>query len=359
MSQKRSTSRRMKNSVIIRTDAMDKSMPAYCVLPSFTVSRTPLQKHRQSQANSSHVAPSPLCALLLNIAVEVTLDTLCVYYTGLLHPHLYLDPTTFPKEWGSPPDRAVAMNDAQFSVLYSDVGPDFYAACGPTPDEEGWAVRGVGNTVVWDVDSNQSTVLHLGRGNGYPSTLYTTSFQDDDFIINSNTPKRKLKTTKLQVSFSFLPSRIEAYQRDGQKGFTEKENPPTERWGISYSTDNDILAFASWFFELKSSSPRALNITRLRFPSDADEDKANSFTETQRSQILEDIFTRIFTVAKEHRIEKVEIWDVPEEILSLGILQGWGGQVVEREKHLSAFKWYGEERNEDVEWMNNERFAWC
>lgn len=60
----------------------------------------------------------------------------------LLHwaiaPHALLPP--FPEVWGAPPN---SVGNARFSVLYSDVGENFYLQCSPGDDrDKGWVVRG-------------------------------------------------------------------------------------------------------------------------------------------------------------------------------------------------------------------------
>lgn len=56
----------------------------------------------------------------------------------VLSPREHLPP--FPPKWGVPP--TAFFGDAAFSVLYSDVGPDFYATCTKGETEPGWvAVR--------------------------------------------------------------------------------------------------------------------------------------------------------------------------------------------------------------------------
>ncbi|KAK7441743.1 hypothetical protein VKT23_016406 [Stygiomarasmius scandens] len=259
----------------------------------------------------------------------------------VLSPESYSSPTTFPKVWGLPPSHI--RGDAQFSVLYSDVG-DFYASCGPNPSEDGWIIRGA-NSVIWNMDQVPDFAdLELPSMTNWKwlseSDLQKLILQDSNLI--------QLETPTKTTSFSFLPSGgVEAFQRERQKIFWEKENPPIEKWGVIYEPESDICpttAFATWMFELKPSAPRALIVTRFRI------DPANDVQ-------IRELFRLVLKTAKYHNVAKVEIWDVPNTIIEA--LTCLGGQSVEREEHLPAFKWYGPEKTEDIAWLHNEKFAWC
>jgi hypothetical protein len=65
--------------------------------------------------------------------------------------------------------------------------------------------------------------------------------------------------------------------------------------------------------------------------------------------------------AKEWLCSKVELWNPEERIrrVTEGI-QSLGAKFVVRENdHLSSMNWFGKGPIEEVEWVVNERFAWC
>lgn len=66
----------------------------------------------------------------------------------------------FPETWGAPPQvQHSGLGDALFSVLYSDVGEEFYPKCGPIHGMSGWEIRDPWS-VVWN--ANTSVQLSLG-----------------------------------------------------------------------------------------------------------------------------------------------------------------------------------------------------
>ncbi|RSH87605.1 uncharacterized protein EHS24_000117 [Apiotrichum porosum] len=64
------------------------------------------------------------------------------------------DLPTFPKAWGAPP--TTHYGDAAFSVLYSDVGPDFYQGCTVGEDRPGWVATPTDKRT-WPVGQGEST----------------------------------------------------------------------------------------------------------------------------------------------------------------------------------------------------------
>ncbi|THU97870.1 hypothetical protein K435DRAFT_753469 [Dendrothele bispora CBS 962.96] len=263
----------------------------------------------------------------------------------ILAPKSYLDPATFPEQWGAPPPScSLYGGDAQFSALYSDVG-DFYLSCGPKPNEDGWVIRGA-NSVVWDVDQ----IPEPSASETLPAGDWKWLIESDlhDLMLRDSLLLQSENNSTAPVSFTFLPfAGVEAFQRERQKIFWEKEIPPIEKWGIIHGSVNNVCpttCFATWTFELKPSMPRTLVITRLRV------DEGN---EAQ----VRDLFRFVFQVAKTHKVMKIEVWDVPSSIKDT--LTRMGGQAVKRDEHLPAFKWYGPEKHETIVWLHNEKFGWC
>jgi hypothetical protein len=55
----------------------------------------------------------------------------------------------FPPAWGAAPTVPVGLGDGVFSVLYSDVGPKFYAGCGEADASgAGWQVSGPVSSII-------------------------------------------------------------------------------------------------------------------------------------------------------------------------------------------------------------------
>ncbi|RDX54605.1 hypothetical protein OH76DRAFT_1397964 [Lentinus brumalis] len=266
-------------------------------------------------------------------------------------------PSTFPSEWGTPPDiemlKSVGLANAQFSVLYSDVGRDFYRSCGTDPtSRNGWVVSGATETF-WKLDASdviaaKKTDVRFARlSESDLAALYEHDarwIKED--LIRHGRPGR--------TQFTFLPDKgVGMFVVRRIMDFTPDLQPvlPSKQWGAVILPNGahilaDALAqpsplsFVTWTLDLKTS-PRTLVVSRLR----ADE------------STLPALLDELLVVAREEQVEKVEFWYMRPELRALAESNGW--KTEERVEHLSAVKWYGAEKEDDLEWVYNERFCWC
>ena len=119
------------------------------------------------------------------------------------------------------------------------------------------------------------------------------------------------------------------------------------KWGVHLrSTDgmkdpeDELGTFATWTLE-GSPSCLSLIITRLR----------------ATYETFSHLMACIFGAARQADATTVEVWNLPPGFADDAYRLG--GKPSERVELLDAVKWYGPERNEDVEWMYNERQVVC
>jgi len=257
----------------------------------------------------------------------------------LLHwvmaPHSALPP--FPTGmWGAPPPSSQS-GKAKFSALYSDIG-DFYSLCGPGDEAgSGWAVRGAVWTL-WDVgqaDESESESAKL-EWEWLDIPEVNNLMQADTEAIKGEMIEWTKSTGRR--SFAFLP-----WEGTGlfqiHRILLSPNVPQTKKWGLR-SKAGDGPTFATWTIDTYSSSTH-LVITRLRATKTA----------------FPHLIRQIKQLAREHGMQKVEVWNLPEELI--GVASALGGKTDERDEHLSAFMWYGEGLAGDVEWLFNEKYSWC
>ncbi|KAI1798122.1 hypothetical protein LXA43DRAFT_9929 [Ganoderma leucocontextum] len=285
-------------------------------------------------------------------------------------------PPTFPKEWGAPPDEKLiqfaGVANAQFSVLYSDIGSEFYRSCGlDATSRNGWYVTGAKETS-WTLDP-EADPPSPPRSDGAPSNYnlkhlkeeevfalydYDAHWMRDDFTRPSATDANVSQAPE-PPRFTFLPHKgVGAFVISRTVQFTPDLQPfmPTSRWGVailpqSVSSLTDALAslgrgsesrglsFISWTFEGRKA--KTVVVTRLR----ADE------------HTFPILLEEIKAVAREDNARKIEFWYLHPQLRCIAEAKGW--KTVAREDHLSAVKWYGDESEEDLEWLYNEKFCWC
>ncbi|KAI0711178.1 hypothetical protein C8T65DRAFT_739572 [Cerioporus squamosus] len=264
-------------------------------------------------------------------------------------------PSTFPPDWGTAPDiemlKSLGVANAQFSVLYSDVGRDFYRSCGTDPtSRDGWVVSGAKETF-WNLDASDSDVVAAKKPG-----VRVVRLSESDVAALYEHDARWVKEDLVRYArpgrtqFTFLPDKgVGLFVVRRTMDFTPDLQPvlPSEQWGAAILPDGaqtltDALAqpsplsFVTWTLDLKTS-PRTLVVSRLR----ADEDT------------LPVSLDELLAAGRDEKVEKMEFWYMRPELRALAESKGW--QTAEREEHLSAVKWYGNERDDELEWVYNEK----
>lgn len=262
---------------------------------------------------------------------------------------------TFPSEWGVPPTRPEnrGFGEAAFSVLYSDVGPDIYAACGPRPGEPGWVVQNPTSTV-WDVDRILQTV---DSTKDTESDLTWTWLDDkqllDAWKVDAERFIAESFSNPSAVNCAFLPDQgVAQFQIDRTKEWWSRLNPPPTHWGLEVSSKSDTakstISFSAWTLEVRAEAAKdkKMLITRLYFPSGPGSDG-----------IFPQILAKWAQVASQFGISQIEVWNLPTHLVESQAVVETGGRTFERSDHLSSFIWYGQDPNEkeNVRWIHNEK----
>jgi len=263
----------------------------------------------------------------------------------------------FPDNWGSPPvvPTELGMQSAQFSVLYSDVGKEFYQSCGPTADSgDGWLASGAVETS-WYADKAPS-----GTTTGPTSPHIWLSEDDAKHVWSLDVPFMRRDVTEAarssgRTTFSFFPNKgVGAFVIQRTMSFTDGAPVlPLDTWGVLLLPSavvgvDEVFAdldkqptYATWTLDTLNETSRVLVTTRVR---------ASRETMPGLLQVL-------VMFARKENIQKIEIWGLPETLQAAASGSGW--ETSARTDHLSAFKWYGQEGENEVEWMFNEKFCWC
>lgn len=238
-------------------------------------------------------------------------------------------PAEFPAEWGTPP--VARLQDGIFSVLYSDIGDQFYRLnCSPLPKQDlGWMTTGQINTT-WPaakmpLDSAQWVFL---------------SKEEADKVWEEDAQLMKKDALAVAhtggVACSFLPDRGNgrlSYERHRKL----KNGLTLEVVGIQLARNSpeDPLVFATWAAE--SSESLTLVLTRLR----------------ATKEMFGGLLAQIMAFAERHGVDMIETWNLPENLSA--VAKELGGHTFKRNNHLSAIKWYGPEAQNEVKWMFNEK----
>lgn len=260
----------------------------------------------------------------------------------------FREATIFPKAWGTPPEAPDNVGNAAFSVLYSDVGAQFYESCGPSISVGGgWSVKSPVSTL-WRLKAQEThESLDLG-GNMVIGEWRMLRLEDlnhvwekDAGAMRANLAKRHT-TGRSPFLCAFLPSQgVTAFQIQRLVDTTARGNPlPGDTWGIENIEDGaGGPVFASWTVELKGPGPKSLVVTRLRVRPDR----------------FPDLLKLISAEARQFEAEVIEVWNLDTELVNLA--HQLGGRTIMREEHLPSLAWYGPNATADVNWAYNERYG--
>ena len=240
-------------------------------------------------------------------------------------------PAEFPAAWGAPPTPH--LQDAAFSVLYSDVGRVFYARCGPVPSPDrhlGWITKNPVSTQ-WDI-SPSPAVGDRAAWRWLARTDCVALWEQDVALMQAEAAARA--RTQGKTVCAFLPdSGVAQFSIQRLMTFDADFKPvyPPEPWGVQLEAEQQ-LTFATWTFE---PGTKVMVLTRLRTSPAA------------FPKLLEAVSHK----ARELGFETIEAWNLPSELEEVAK----STRTFERDEHLSAVKWYGEEPEDSVEWIFNEK----
>ncbi|KAF8322721.1 hypothetical protein DL93DRAFT_1054706 [Clavulina sp. PMI_390] len=273
--------------------------------------------------------------------------------------HYVLAPTNclppFPADlYGPPPvigPTRVRLGAALFSVLYSDIGKDFYRSCGPTPQTSGWEVRDPWS-VIWPVPEDFSVPTPPGflqipydllkgylevdrykmRCDDFPGFARRGTNGPSNWAAIGNNRTVHVTVQPDISNMDFLATRWKASLPGGA--------PRDMPWGVYHSpltrTTPDT-SYAVWVPEPHENS--TLLITRMRYENET---------------VLESLLIAAMNQAKALGLKHVEVWNCLDRSRPVPL----GGQWYERQNHLPAIAWYGlDVPKSDVVWDYNERYV--
>ncbi|KAG2150248.1 uncharacterized protein EDB93DRAFT_1240282 [Suillus bovinus] len=212
----------------------------------------------------------------------------------------------FPEAWGAPPEEVADAGKGLFSVLYSDIGEEFYRSAGPGGKGGGWEKRSEISTI-WEVGTEE------GDDEGWK---WLTEEQLNELW---EPPRRHSRHTC---------QRMVSADSTSQSGF----------WGVESTRDPGT--YASWSVDLRPP-PTTLIVTRL----------------CASEEMFPGLIVKIKQAARRSGIEKVEVWNLRVGLKE--VAEKTGGRTFMRNEHLPQIVWYGPEITGNVEWAYNEKFCWC
>jgi hypothetical protein len=245
---------------------------------------------------------------------------------------------SFPATWGAPPSGPA---DGAFSVLYSDIGPNFYYQAGEgDAQDSGWRVVGPASSVI-PVPREHLSVNDAGEWRALDLPQSEALWADDASLMKKDLEDAGRSHSDHAI-IAFLPTRgVAATQALRTMDPTTGELPFT-KWGVRLEEQGKLsTTWATWGFELKGNPP-SLVVTRMRAPD------VPSF---------ECLVQQLLRAAAEADVTQVEVWNLASEFR--GAVVAVGGRTYERDDHLPSIKFYGGVDAEHVQFVFNEKWVLC
>ncbi|KAF5022288.1 hypothetical protein F66182_5665 [Fusarium sp. NRRL 66182] len=236
---------------------------------------------------------------------------------------------------------------ADFSVLWSDVGPKFYNAVGWKPFDSTYL-----ELPVSDAEPSVNPSLRPIAADDLPSL----ADRDEKLIRN------KLSSSSSQVSAAVLPDLTQLRWHFHRENFMCKHifsRTPTAHGAIytpSEAPNSRIWAIwtRSFYGGIAKPEKNTIHIIRLVIEDE-------SMSDALLAKGIQAIATSAQKEAKDWLCAKVEIWNPEDRVrrITEGI-EALGAKFVVREnENLASMHWFGNDSDQDVEWVANEKFAWC
>lgn len=251
--------------------------------------------------------------------------------------------------------QAASPGAAQFSILFSDIGPKFYA-------KSGWIPRG--NT---HLEVKTDTTAEFAAS---PDVKDITDDMLPELAARDEQIVRALvaqPSSKCRVAV--LPS-VDSlnwhFYREDYIMNTIHGRKPTVRGAVWTSpTDSAVRVwglFKRTRYDGVGDDGVQVLIDVIHFMRLVIDDEKGSLSDDELAQALKGIFAVANREAKDWGCKSYDTWNPSERIRNVVTekLPELGAEFVQRDKfEIASIKWFGNESDDDVEWVANEKYCWC
>ncbi|TFB00521.1 Lysine acetyltransferase [Trichoderma ghanense] len=239
-----------------------------------------------------------------------------------------------------------------FSVLFSDIGKQFYAKHGWIPLEN--------TQIEYRVRENppepdpSSNVTLLGEEH-----LAQLAERDEELLRKEIAKPNSADPSKVRVAV--IPD-LDALQwhfyRESFICNAAFGRKPSVH-GALYTSPSTGSRVWAWFERNHYGGPEKPEKNLLSFLRFVIEDE--SISDAELSEAVVGIFRVAEKEAKDWKCSKVEIWNPNARVRKVAeaATEFQTTFVVRQDKNLASLNWFGEGSTEDLDWVANERFEWC
>lgn len=251
-------------------------------------------------------------------------------------------------------EEDTVVTPSLFSVLYSDIGKTFYA-------KNGWAAFESSHLCFKPAAAADNSAAA-------PSKVKPLGYHDlavlchlDEKIVRSTVAHRtrQLPSTSRQACAALLPDLDQFLWHLMREDFMTKHifgKTPTVRGAMYGEPGKRIWAVwtRGYYGGLEKIEGNTFHILRVVVE---DEDGAS---EEYVAEGFREIMQLAQHEAKEWRSFDIQMWNPSALLQGAAAKSGLEYSLVDREKEsIASLMWYGDEPTATVDWVVNEKFAWC
>ncbi|KAL2262269.1 hypothetical protein VTK26DRAFT_1951 [Humicola hyalothermophila] len=247
------------------------------------------------------------------------------------------------REGGEQEKKMEGQQHSLFSVLYSDIGKTFYARHGWAPFESRHVSFRPGG---------QGDVAKAARPIGYHELAELCCV--DEKLLRADLARRPPGRRHVAI----LPELDAMLWHLMREDFMTKcifGRTPDVRGAVAGEPGKRVWAvwMRGYYGGLKKMEGNTLHVLRVVVED-----------ETQPDDELVAGFRAIVQIAKaeaaEWKTQDVQVWNPPPKVKGLIDKTGIEYEFVDRATDsIASLMWYGEEPTAEIDWVANEKFAWC
>ncbi|KAF7196639.1 Lysine acetyltransferase [Pseudocercospora fuligena] len=246
---------------------------------------------------------------------------------------------------------------ALFSVLFSDIGKDFYAA-------RGWHPFPSAHVLLPVAESSTPNNVKLLKSRDLPELCAY-----DEKLLHHRMSQIKPSS---RTTVAIVPDVRHAAWHHAREEFVANEihGKVPDVKGAMVGDKKGSRVWAYWtrvWANPQERSPSTLHILRLVIEDDVSSDFAPADVETAKSmkdshvaRAISSIFTVAQSEASRWDMREVMLWNPSSAALAAAQLIDPNAAVEHREtESITSLRWYGEGSWKDVDWICNEKYEWC
>ncbi|KAI7555009.1 hypothetical protein KC331_g142 [Hortaea werneckii] len=262
------------------------------------------------------------------------------------------------KDWQAEEEKG----GSAFSVLYSDIGKEFYAA-------RGWQPFPSSHITFPATESRSGSLPQVRK---LESGDLQRLCEDDEKLLRH----RLSKMAGERAAVALVPDVATLHWHHAREDFVSTETHGGRPGfmdggrGALVEVKPGVRAWCVWtrvWTNPQENAPNTLHILRLAVEdesysdfSPASEDGAQRFAGSDVARAIAALLSEAQIQAKASGMHEVQIWNPTSATLAAARLIDSGAAVEEREKEsITSLQWYGQGSWKDVDWVCNEKYGWC